>query len=155
MENLRNIESAKSVEVVSSGKVRRLVMAISLAIMAAVGGGCGKNLDSMDQCLGENQASEHKSRLASKKKVCKERVDDYIKSKDGDSRPILRNDAQLACSSYSRELYVTGQLVEAKQDSARMQRDWSKRDSCAKAVEVTKNRADELMGGDMAKLIRE
>lgn len=154
MESVKvNREALVSKEIASSGRISKLVMAISFALLAALGG-CSKP-DSMDKCLGEDQANVHKGRLKTMRKTCRERVDDYVKSKDGDKRLTLRKDAEHDCTAYSKELFVTKGVLAAKEDSARRREEWSQRDSCKIAGDVTQNRIEALMKGDMKKLTEE
>lgn len=138
---------AATIERVSSGRLYKLLMAVSLATMA-VCGGCSKP-DSLDDCLGEEQAKTHKSRLSRLKNTCHERVQDYVQSTDGEMRPGLRNDARHSCESYKDELAVTKALIRAKWDSARRQKQWDKRDRCSIAKTVVENRTELLEEGDL------
>jgi len=151
MEKLSVTKTAPKVhEKVSNERLNRLVTATALALMVVVGG-CGKNRDSLDKCLGEKPAKVLKLRMNEMKEVCHERVEDYLHA-DGDKRPLLRKDAEHACNAYGKELHVTEGIIDAKQDSARRRRKWAQRDSCKVASQVTRNRAKDLMEGDMKSL---
>lgn len=151
MENLQvNNEQFKAHEKIGNSKLKALLMAASVAVMSVLGA-CNKP-DSLDVCLGEEQAKEHKSRLSERKETCHERVEDYVKSKDGDMRATLRDDANHACGSYKDELKVTKALIRAKWDSARRQKEWDKRDKCTVARKVVENRMAVLEEGDLHKL---
>jgi len=157
MENLKSNELANSSVFVSapSLKAKNIIMIVSLALMAALGSGCSKKPDSMEKCLGEDRATSLKASLADKKAACGDSVGDYVGSKDGDLRPTLRGDAELACSSYSRELHDAVKLLESEQEVARKGKDRAQKENCAKAVNITENKAEELMRGDMAKLLNQ
>lgn len=141
---------ASSTEHVSSGRLHKWLMAVSLAAMSVLGG-CDKP-EAIEKCLGQEQANFHKDRLGTMEKTCKERVDDYVNMVDGEIRPTLRHDAQHACTRYSKELYALGLLLKAKKEAARTGKKWGKRDNCSAAqVDVQKD-VDDLMNGDVKRL---
>lgn len=136
-----------SIERGFSDRFQKLLLAVSLAAISVLAG-CSKP-DSLDDCLGEEQAKTHKSRLSRLKNTCHERVQDYVTSNDGDVRASLRNDATHSCESYKDELAVTKALIRAKWDSARRQKQWNKRDRCSTAKTVVENRTNVLEEGDL------
>jgi hypothetical protein len=130
MEKTPGIRTAPQAnEVRSHGRVAKLAMVIALALSGVLGG-CS-NPDNFDKCVGEDSAKALKSNLKRTRNTCKERVKEYTKTTDGDSRPALRGYAEHACTAYSKELTATQEIVAAKRRSHSAQENWSKRDSCA------------------------
>lgn len=139
-------------EKVQSGRVARMAVATALAIMAALSG-CNKK-DSLDKCVGEETASSLRSTINEDKRTCHERVDDFVKAGAGE-RSRTRADAVEDCNKYSKQLQGADRIIRAAKESARLQRQWSRRESCRKALKVTQNKGTELLEGDMKRLLED
>lgn len=134
-----SVSPSASVEVGKTGRIRKLTMAVSLAVMATVGVGCSDKPDSINVCLGNSQASVHKSRLKTMRKTCKERHKDYNSNKDSEMTDKIEYLRDNDCQAYVDEIKVTRGLLQAKEDSARLQRNWNVKDACSDAIENLDN----------------
>lgn len=129
-------------------RVRGLIAAVSLALLATLGGCKQKAPNSLEKCLGKDRATEIEGRLGRMRKVCHERVNDYVHINDGKKMIGLRKDAEHACGAYKDELDLTIMAIRTKWDELRRVRKWSRRNECEVAEKVTLSKAKALKESD-------